>query len=239
MKGVTLATYAAYCKRRGQPAPGIPQLKAISDAEVEEIFRTDYWNRVRGDSLPAGVDYCAADFAFNSGAGQSVKELQRVVTALGYDTGGADGKIGSHTLSALDEAMKQEGENVVINAYMDKRWEFMQGLKNFSSFQNGWRTRIKDVRNNALNIARGDKTYTPYSIPGASAKAVPSQTKFAALPGGKSTLTTVGGAVATAAATGSSTLLSRTDGAAINLLPWLIGGFIVLTIVGHSLRLSC
>jgi lysozyme family protein len=235
MKGVTLATYRAYCRRLGRAQPGIAELKAITDAEVEQIFRENYWQMIAGDHLPAGIDFAAADFSFNSGATQAVKELQRTVTALGFDSEGADGTVGAHTLSALDQAMRALGEDRVINAYMDRRWSFMQGLKNFASFKNGWRTRIKQVRANALAIAHGDPTYVPTPVAGASAKADPSETKLSAVPGGKSTIVTLGGAAASGATAAANALLDQTSYASdSHVLLYLIIGFVLLTAVGSA-----
>lgn len=232
MKGVTLKNYQRYCATKHRPKPGVDQLKKISNAEVEEIFRDDYWNRVRANDLPAGIDYAAADFAFNSGPGQAAKELQRVVTALGYDAGGADGKIGNGTLSAVKLCVIERGEDEVINRYMDKRWSFMQGLKNFSSFKNGWRNRIADVRKNALSIAHGDPIYPSQDHVGGNAKADPATTRMAAVPGGASTMVTVGGACATGLTTAATSLLDNSAASGdTHLMLYAIIGFAVLTVV--------
>jgi lysozyme family protein len=172
MKGVTLKTYTAYRLARGGTKPSVADLKAISDAEVEDIFIRQYWAPVHGDELPAGLDIVVPDFSFNSGAGQALTELQRVVTALGYDTHGADGKFGEHTRGALRAAMLGVGEDRVINAYQDKRLAFMQSLKTWPTFKNGWTTRVREMRENGLRVAHGDHAFPP-SV-GAVAKAEPS-----------------------------------------------------------------
>lgn len=232
MKGVTLANYQRYCARKRKPKPSVNELKMITDLEVAEIFDTDYWKPVHGDELPAGLDYCAADFGFNSGPGQAIKELQRVVTLLGFDAGGADGKVGNGTLSAIEAAVAAIDLDEVINAYMNKRWAFMQKLKNFPTFKNGWKNRIADVRRNALMMASGEVVNPPRSHEGGNAKADPVMTKTSALAGGTSTMVTVGGAVATGVTTAATKLLDTSAFASTDYLPWAIGGFIALTLVG-------
>lgn len=234
MKGVTLATYTSYCVNHKKPKPSINDLKHITDQEVEDIFRSAYWNSVRGDDLPDGVDYAAADFAFNSGGGQAVKELQRVVTALGFDTKGADGKMGTFTLTATRNCIAVKGADVVINAYMDKRWAFMQGLKNFQTFKRGWKARISDVRFNSLKIAHGRPANLIASSAGTSmnAKADPMETKVTSVPGGTSTIVSVGGACATGATSAAVSLLD--NGAAsgnTHVIIYAVIGFAVLTIL--------
>jgi lysozyme family protein len=239
MRGVTLVNYQRYCATKKRPKPGIAELKKITTAEVEEIFRDDYWDRVRGDDLPTGLDYAVVDFGFNSGPGQAVKELQRVVTALGADAGGADGKIGSGTLSAVKKAIELVGIAKVINEYQDKRLAFMEGLKNWSTFKDGWTSRVTNVRMNALAMANahpaeveaGTIKDVVVSLPGVgAAKADPAHTAITALPGGTSIVTTVGGAVATAVATAAPKILDL-GSQGIEYLPYAVGGFVILTVV--------
>lgn len=233
MKGVTLKTYTWYRKRKGLAKPTVADLKRITDAEVAEIFRVQYWNQVRGDELPAGVDYCAGDFAFNSGGGQAVKELQRVLAAMGHNPGGIDGKVGNGTMAALTEALHKQGEDRVINAYQDKRLKFMQSLKNWSTFKNGWTRRVKEVRENGLNIAHGDPMFAP--MPGVVPKAEPAEVKQTAIAGVKPALTTVGGTVAASAAAGAQSLLDNAQWSGVEWLPYAIIGFLILSAVGGVL----
>lgn len=229
MKGVTLATYTAYRRQRGKPVPSIGDLKAISDAEVQDIFKRQYWDAVRGDELPAGVDIFAADFGFNSGGAQAVTELQRTLTALGFDTQGADGKFGDHTRAALVAAMRGAGEDRVINAYADRRLAFMQSLRTWPTFKNGWTTRVREMRKNALAIAHGDPTFQPTA--GTLAKADSANVKTTALPGAKSVLTSVGGTVAAGATAGAQQILSNSAYQPPSYLIYAVLGFLALTAI--------
>lgn len=93
-KGVTLANYRRYVK----PGGTVADLKAISDQEVATVYRRFYWDAVKGDDLPAGVDYAVFDFAVNSGPRRSAEFLQRTLGAA------QDGKIGPKTLAAARAA---------------------------------------------------------------------------------------------------------------------------------------
>ena len=71
-KGITQRVYNAWRTRSHLP---IRDVYLISDTEVESIYRSQYWDVIKGDQLPPGVDYAVFDGAMNSGPKQSVKCL--------------------------------------------------------------------------------------------------------------------------------------------------------------------
>lgn len=142
MKGVTLAVYRKY-----RPGASKADLRAISETEVEMIYRDGYWKPIKGDDLPYGVDLATFDFGVNSGVSRASKYLQRVV---GVDQ---DGKIGSGTLSAVRSASGKE----VIQGLCGSRLSFVRALGTFKVFGKGWSRRIADVeaRAVAMSLAAG------------------------------------------------------------------------------------
>lgn len=138
MKGVTLATF-----RRYVPEASKADLRAISDKWVQTIYRDGYWEPVRGDSLPAGVDLAVFDFGVNSGPSRAVKALQSTVGVL------ADGKAGKVTL----DAVRREDPAELVKAVCGRRLGFVRGLKTFSTFGKGWARRIADVEARGVKMA--------------------------------------------------------------------------------------
>src|SRR4051812_49409881 len=90
--GVTQHEYTHWRAGHGLPSRSV---RLIATDEIAAIYAEDYWQPIRGDDLPAGVDYCVFDFAVNSGPTRAVKFLQRAVGAKD------DGAIGDKTLSAV------------------------------------------------------------------------------------------------------------------------------------------
>lgn len=139
MKGITIAVYRANINPNGTKE----DLRKITDAQVAHIYRTQYWDKVRGDDLPSGVDYAVFDYAVNSGVSRASKHLQAVVGKR------QDGKVGPETLAATKAILAQ----TVINNLCDKRMAFLRGLKTFAIFGKGWTTRVSGVRAEALKMA--------------------------------------------------------------------------------------
>lgn len=139
MKGVIQTVYNKYRQDKGLPAQTV---RNISDDELKEIYKERYWDLIRGDELPLGLDYCVFDGAVNSGPSQSIKWLQR---ALGVT---ADGKFGPVTLSAL------ENKDIasVIKDYFSKRLAMLMSLKTWPVFGKGWGRRVSEVQKHSIEM---------------------------------------------------------------------------------------
>lgn len=141
-RGITLATYRQFIKPQGT----IADLKALTVAEAATCYRANYWNKIRGDDLPAGVDYATFDFAVNSGPGRSAEFLQN---ALGVT---ADGKIGDITIRAAESADAVK----LIADLCGRRLAWLQHLSTWYTFGRGWQKRIDSVRTEATKMAVAD-----------------------------------------------------------------------------------
>jgi len=139
MKGITIGVYSQWKGRRMTKA----ELRAITDDEVRTIYRRNYWDKVRADELPPGLDLVAFDGAVNSGPSRGIRWLQ---VGVGADQ---DGKIGPATVAAAQAADRA----AAINAACDARLAFVRGLKTWPTFGRGWSSRIADIRSQALRMA--------------------------------------------------------------------------------------
>lgn len=147
MKGVTLKTYRAWTGRQATKA----ELRAITDEEVSSIYRAWYWQPVRGDDLPAGLDLVAFDAAVNSGPSRGAQWLQAAVGAV------QDGKVGPETIEAARRANKSKAINAACEARLAAMRTFKdaQGRPAWDTFGKGWSSRVESVRQVALDMSRG------------------------------------------------------------------------------------
>lgn len=136
--GITHRTLAAH---RGVKAVTAAQVKAMTLAEAEAIYRKSYWTQSGGDVLPVGLDYAAFDFGVNSGPSRAVKVLQGVVGVA------QDGKIGPATLAAVGRY--PGGVVKLIRDYCAARMDYLRGLrdpkKGFPANGRGWTIRVTGV----------------------------------------------------------------------------------------------
>jgi lysozyme family protein len=148
-KGITLATYRRYINSKGT----VENLKAITDQQVAKVYRKQYWDAVKGDDLPDGVDFAAFDFAVNSGPGRSAKFLQAVVGAT------VDGKIGPVTIAAV----KAKPATEVITDLIAKRLRFLKALKTWKTFGRGWSARVASVQKEAMAMTLAPPVMNVYN----------------------------------------------------------------------------
>jgi lysozyme family protein len=117
-------------------------MRALTPADVDTLYRRKYWDKIKGDELPAGVDYAVFDAAINSGPGRAAKWLQSVVGAV------PDGAIGAGTLAKV-AAMDAED---IVEKYQETRLAFMQSLPTWDTFGKGWGRRVTEVKDAALKM---------------------------------------------------------------------------------------
>lgn len=152
-KGVTQNTYNSWRRSRGLSARSV---RLITDGEVASIYRQNYWNVVRGDELPFGLDFAVFDFGVNSGPSRAVRYLQALVGAA------QDGRMGPLTLAAVARYPDTEQ---LINRYMDRRLAFLRSLGTWPTFGKGWTRRVSEVRAEAIALAQRGRAMNPPAPP--------------------------------------------------------------------------
>lgn len=120
------------------------EMRNLKPEDVAPLYKKMYWDRVKGDDLPSGVNYCVFDAAVNSGTGRAAKWLQEAVGAV------PDGAIGAKTLAKV----AAHDADSLVNAYCDVRLNFLKSLKTFDTFGKGWSRRVEGVRQTALDASR-------------------------------------------------------------------------------------
>jgi lysozyme family protein len=146
--GITLATYREWSD---DPRLGDLQVKDMTQKTVGAIYRSLYWNRLRADALPPGVDLSVFDMGVNAGIWRSARLLQR---ALGFTGEEVDGSIGPETLVAAD---RFDARTLVSNL-ADRQTAYYRSLANFPIFGRGWLRRTNARRDAALAMIPSETT---------------------------------------------------------------------------------
>ena len=119
---------------------GTKDMKDLTVEDVAPIYKKNYWDRVKGDELPSGLDLCIFDFAVNAGPGRAAKMIQKMIGVT------VDGGIGPNTLRAIglyEEEMGGVAE--VIVEYQKQRQAYYESLSTFDTFGRGWTRRVDET----------------------------------------------------------------------------------------------
>ncbi len=122
-QGVTHKSYDDYRHRSGL---SLRSVYSMTNAERDEIYRSDYWNKIGGDELGLGEDYTVFDAAVNSGVSRA-----------------------NHWMV---QARKRK---LFIQSYAIIRLTFLQHLRTWKSFGKGWSFRVRHVEKISLQMSEG------------------------------------------------------------------------------------
>jgi lysozyme family protein len=122
--GVTIKTLSRWLKRPASKA----EVRALTVEKVTPIYRAWYWDEVRADTLPSGVDVSVFDAAVNSGPSRAQRWLDAALRSSAIDT---------------------------IKAYAKRRLSFLQALRTWQTFGRGWSRRVAEVEAFSLRLALG------------------------------------------------------------------------------------
>jgi lysozyme family protein len=115
-------------------------MRKLTAADVEPLYKKKYWDVVRADELPSGIDYLVFDMGVNAGPGRSIKLMQ---SALGVTP---DGGFGPITMAAVQAANPVK----LIERFSQAKEDFYRSLGNFDVYGTGWLNRVADVQQKAI-----------------------------------------------------------------------------------------
>ena len=141
-QGITLATLRTWT---GKPSLGVADIRNISAATVQAIYRADYWNRMRCDALPPGVDLMVFDHGVNTGTASAARLLQQ---ALGMTGAAASGSVDAKTLAGSAEA----DPTALIGLLADRQTAYYHSLSGFATFGKGWLARVTRRKTAAMKM---------------------------------------------------------------------------------------
>ena len=121
-------------------------MQNLTEEDVAPIYKKNYWDRVKGDDLPEGLNLCVFDFGVNAGTGRAAKYLQTMIGTV------VDGGIGPMTIRALDEHVSLIGLQETIEQYQENRQRYYEKLKFVKTFGRGWTRRVNETTQSALKM---------------------------------------------------------------------------------------
>ena len=122
-------------------------IRTLTRNQAEEIYRRDYWDRLRCYDLPWPVAIVTFDFSVHSGRARAGRMLQRAFNVLVSATpplkiDGVIGPVTAHAIAALDNGCKA---NVLAHRILIRRLEMFRRLKTARHYLLGWARRVAEL----------------------------------------------------------------------------------------------
>lgn len=142
--GISTPTLSAHLGRPATP----DDVRNLSSETANSILLTNYWNKIRGDDLPGGLDLALGDAVVMSNMGTMVRLLQGI---LGVEQ---DGFVGPRTI----EAARKADTAATVRRLFDARLDYLRTLPTWSRFGLGWGNRCMDLEGDCLALVESNAT---------------------------------------------------------------------------------
>lgn len=143
--GITLKDYRLYVNKSATAA----DIRAMKIGEAKTIYRAKYWDALKCDDLPSGVDYSIFDYGVNSGVGRAGKVLRR---KLGMPTEDAKGKLLWAVTPEVIAAANKVSAFALVSLINNERLSFLKQLRTWPVFGRGWGRRVSEVKTYSLSL---------------------------------------------------------------------------------------
>lgn len=140
MCGVTLATFAEYCRRKGYPRPTIVRLKAIKYKEWLEILKTMFWDKWKADQINnESIALILVDWVWGSGKyGITIPQKAIGVTA--------DGIVGPKTIAAVNAKDPKQLFDLIRKERLAYIERICRSRPINLKYKRGWLNRLNDIK---------------------------------------------------------------------------------------------
>lgn len=153
--GISLATWkkVGYDKN-GDGKIDANDVKLLTKADYDRVFKRNYWDVCHADDIKSqAIANLLVDFAYNSGTGNAIRQIQQVLKVK------VDGIIGAKTLSAINTY--KLGYWTLFDKLKVARIAFLNNIVKADAKQEvnlkGWMRRVANIQYKQLVCTNGEK----------------------------------------------------------------------------------
>ena len=119
------------------------RMQDLSKETAKEIYRQEFWDKVKADEFDEEIAYVLFDTAVNMGAGRAVMLLQETYNRVTPDNNiSVDGIVGPETIGAVNQA---DREHILLGYIAGRTQRYFDIVDNNDSqkvFIRGWLSRM-------------------------------------------------------------------------------------------------
>lgn len=111
-------------------------IRTLTLADAEDIYRSDYWDTIQGSALPDAVAFVLFDYAVNAGVDRASRSLQNLVGAE------VDGRIGPFTLNSVRPFERKYLTFGILDLRARHYIQLLRSSDRYVPFTFGWERRL-------------------------------------------------------------------------------------------------
>ena len=119
-------------------------IASLTIEQAKQIYKKDYWDKIKADQLPEKIRLAAFDSAVNQGIGYTSKALQESAGDRN-----PDGHIGPNTIKLINSIDSSQ----LLSNFIKHRLERYKKSSDFNKFGKGWLNRLSSVEQLCNKIA--------------------------------------------------------------------------------------
>jgi len=146
-KGISAPVYETYI---GRP-PTEADMRAITTATANAIYKRNYWDRLKGDNIKTQeVANVLVDHGVNAGTGRAAEIVQTVLNNEFNKNLTVDGAVGNITITAINSVSQVKLQSAIVIA----RERYYNSLAaQYPEFIKGWLNRLKPFYEDSVQMA--------------------------------------------------------------------------------------
>ena len=155
-KGITWTTFVALAPKLGY-APTIENFLIMPESIWYKIYKEGFWNYLYLDGLNSqAIANLIVQMAWGSGRDTAPKQLSNWLKELGINLPSTRSK---ETIEILNRAAssKAKEQNIFLHLW-NKRMAFLQSLRNWNTYKNGWSKRMNVLKDTGLALINKKKS---------------------------------------------------------------------------------
>ena len=150
--GISMATLSAWRTSHGKPEATVDDVKALTVAEVSDIYKALYWDKIGGDQLASGgVAAALFDTAVLNGVGTAAKAAQTIANLLGNSPPlTVDGCLGARSIAAINACDPRKFVLQLIDLLLARYVSIVTADATQMAFLSGWSKRAASLTAQAV-----------------------------------------------------------------------------------------
>lgn len=162
-KGVTWATFVSLGKQLGYN----PTIKLFYEMPKNiwlEVYKRGFWDYIKAGSLNSqAIANLYVQMAWGSGRDTAINQMFNLLNK--YKSGFVTSKTKDNIIKALNSISQSSEEMKLFLFLWEQRMLFLQSLKNWSVYKNGWTKRMNKIKETGILLIQDSDLKKKYLIP--------------------------------------------------------------------------